>query len=623
MASRDSLEEEFREFVAARSAALLRTAYLLTGDWATAEDLLQTALTKTYLAWKRLGGIEAVEPYARRVLVNTSTSWWRRRWHGERPTEVLPERAGADEIERAARPRPALAACPGAAQPAAGSAGAALLRGHVRGADRRDAGHLAGTVKSQTSRALATLRRRLGADAAELAAAGIASRPPAAAVGRDGAGGRTTARVPGADGSRPPVPLPHPGRAVGRPTRAPPDRSAPRRAASDRPAGRAAHRPGGRARRHGLRGPAVSESRGRHDNLTDGPARSYQVRPDELEGAVRETLSHQVSPCPPAERRSGRPGHPPREPDPASTHRGRPRPRGGHHRAAQRRHGPARCRDQAGTGTPIVVIGDPDPAGRPLPTASIPGTAPLARDVGRPARRRDAGQRRRAAAGAARRRAGRTRPARCPAAAVGWWSARRPPQGAPSGWCRTTAWCRCCWPGRARSSLAPDSLQVAWRDGGDLLVAGVVGTQLIGSVRTPVPAAAEPVRFVGDSVLVRLDPAGAGHTLWRPGAGPLPEALDRKSLNVYGRLPDGRLVGQVAATDPGRTCLAVLDPDASPGPGTHRLRSGPEPGRRRRGLAGRAVAAGEREDRRGRPVRCWSTCTGSGRLRPPCRPGRR
>ena len=75
--------------------------------------------------------------------------------------------------------------------------------------------------------------------------------------------------------------------------------------------------------------------------------------------------------------------------------------------------------------------------------------------------------------------------------------------------------------------LAPDSLQVAWRDGDDLLVAGVVGTQLIGSVRTPVPAAAEPVRFVGDSVLVRLDPAGAGHTLWRPGAGPLPDALDR------------------------------------------------------------------------------------------------
>ena len=88
-------EAEFREFVSTRSSALLRTAYLLAGDWASAEDLLQITLTKTFLAWKRLGHIESVEPYARRVLVNTATSWWRRRWHGERPTEVLPEGAQA------------------------------------------------------------------------------------------------------------------------------------------------------------------------------------------------------------------------------------------------------------------------------------------------------------------------------------------------------------------------------------------------------------------------------------------------------------------------------------------------------------------------------------------------
>ena len=50
----DSVETEFRQFVAARSAALLRTAYLLVGDWAHAEDVLQTSLTKTYLAWRRL-----------------------------------------------------------------------------------------------------------------------------------------------------------------------------------------------------------------------------------------------------------------------------------------------------------------------------------------------------------------------------------------------------------------------------------------------------------------------------------------------------------------------------------------------------------------------------------------
>ncbi|MET7750565.1 SigE family RNA polymerase sigma factor [Micromonospora sp. NPDC005367] len=166
MAGRDQSEEEFREFVAARSAALLRTAYLLAGDWATAEDLLQTALTKTYLAWRRLGGIEAVEPYARRVLVNTSTSWWRRRWHGERPTDVLPEQAGADEIERQldrdllwrhlralpTRQRAVL-----------------VLRFYEDMSEAQTAALLgisAGTVKSQTSRALATLRRRMGAEVA-------------------------------------------------------------------------------------------------------------------------------------------------------------------------------------------------------------------------------------------------------------------------------------------------------------------------------------------------------------------------------------------------------------------------------------------------------------------------
>src|SRR5262245_35057743 len=97
--SMGDMETEFRRFVAARSASLQRTADLLVGDWAHAEDVLQAALTKTYLAWRRLGEIEAVEAYARRVLVTTATSWWRRRWHGERPTDVMPERAAPDQIE--------------------------------------------------------------------------------------------------------------------------------------------------------------------------------------------------------------------------------------------------------------------------------------------------------------------------------------------------------------------------------------------------------------------------------------------------------------------------------------------------------------------------------------------
>ena len=80
----------FDEFVATRSAALLRTAYLLTGDHGLAEDLLQTALAKCWFAWGRIDG--PPEPYVRRTLVTTYATWWRRKWRGERPSGSLPDR---------------------------------------------------------------------------------------------------------------------------------------------------------------------------------------------------------------------------------------------------------------------------------------------------------------------------------------------------------------------------------------------------------------------------------------------------------------------------------------------------------------------------------------------------
>ncbi len=76
--------------------ALLRTAYHLTGNRADAEDLLQAALAKTYLAWDRIREREAVDGYVRRVLVNTQTSWWRRRKVDEYATDELPEVPGRD-----------------------------------------------------------------------------------------------------------------------------------------------------------------------------------------------------------------------------------------------------------------------------------------------------------------------------------------------------------------------------------------------------------------------------------------------------------------------------------------------------------------------------------------------
>lgn len=208
VASRDPLEEEFRDFVAARSGPLLRTAYLLTGDWATAEDLLQTALTKTYLAWKRLGGIEAIEPYARRVMVNTSTSWWRRRWHGERPTEVLPERAGVDEIEQQLdrdllwRHLKALPARQRAVL---------VLRFYEDMSEAQTAALLEispGTVKSQTSRALNTLRRRLGAEGALGLPAETEPAPARPPTARRAAGRGATAAPTPRPGAAPATPGP-------------------------------------------------------------------------------------------------------------------------------------------------------------------------------------------------------------------------------------------------------------------------------------------------------------------------------------------------------------------------------------------------------------------------------
>jgi RNA polymerase sigma-70 factor (sigma-E family) len=87
--------EAFRAYVVARSSALLRTAYLLTGNRADAEDLLQTALAKTYLAWDRIREREALDGYVRRVMVNTQTSFWRRK-KPEALYDDVPDSPGRD-----------------------------------------------------------------------------------------------------------------------------------------------------------------------------------------------------------------------------------------------------------------------------------------------------------------------------------------------------------------------------------------------------------------------------------------------------------------------------------------------------------------------------------------------
>ena len=154
----EQTRQDFRSYVAARSAPLLRTAYMLTGNRADAEDLLQTALAKTFLSWDRIREMEALDGYVRRILVNTQTSFWRRRKLTEYPTEVLPERAGRDataDLDLHDALWTALTGLPKRQR------AMVVLRYYEDLSEAETAqvmGISVGTVKSTTSRALARLR---------------------------------------------------------------------------------------------------------------------------------------------------------------------------------------------------------------------------------------------------------------------------------------------------------------------------------------------------------------------------------------------------------------------------------------------------------------------------------
>ncbi|WP_181764856.1 SigE family RNA polymerase sigma factor [Streptomyces albidus (ex Kaewkla and Franco 2022)] len=81
----------FTSYVQARGPVLLRTARSLTANPCDAEDLLQTALTKTYLAWERIEDHRALDGYVRKALLNTRTSQWRKRRVDEFACDELPE----------------------------------------------------------------------------------------------------------------------------------------------------------------------------------------------------------------------------------------------------------------------------------------------------------------------------------------------------------------------------------------------------------------------------------------------------------------------------------------------------------------------------------------------------
>lgn len=154
---------DFESWLVAREPALQRLAHLLAPDPHTAADLVQTTLTKLYVAWPRISDRGQVDAYARRVLVNAHRSWWRRAFRRhEAPTGELPERATAagthdttydgtrDAVWSAVRDLPER------------QRAVLVLRYYEDLTERETAevlGISVGTVKSQASRALDRLRR--------------------------------------------------------------------------------------------------------------------------------------------------------------------------------------------------------------------------------------------------------------------------------------------------------------------------------------------------------------------------------------------------------------------------------------------------------------------------------
>lgn len=156
-------DEDFAALVHACWPGLYRTAYLMLGNAAEAEDLVQTAFARTFASWHRVRSLEAAPAYARTTMMNVAASWFRKKgWRNERPTATLPETVveGEDLTDRHLL-REALAVLPPRQR------AMVVLRYYEDLSVAEVANTLGittGGVKSQTSAALRRLRAVLGDD---------------------------------------------------------------------------------------------------------------------------------------------------------------------------------------------------------------------------------------------------------------------------------------------------------------------------------------------------------------------------------------------------------------------------------------------------------------------------
>lgn len=160
-AVRSDRDTEFAAYMAARQPSLLRTAYLISGDRHTAEDLVQTTLAKLYLSWDKVRDREVLDGYARRILVNEHHSLWRRAWkRREHTSDTLPDRGYDDVPDEGLQ-----AALWDFVQTLPRKQRAVVVLRYYEDMSEAEIAQVLGispgTVKSQASRALAALRGRV------------------------------------------------------------------------------------------------------------------------------------------------------------------------------------------------------------------------------------------------------------------------------------------------------------------------------------------------------------------------------------------------------------------------------------------------------------------------------
>jgi RNA polymerase sigma-70 factor (sigma-E family) len=156
---RDADEEQFREFMVGKWPTLVRLAYGLTGDRGLAEDLAQTTLASVYASWSKVSRASNPDAYTFRILLNANNGRFRKRRVAEQPAQALPESAAADPTGAVDERTVLMSAL---MELAPRQRATVLLRYFEDLTEAQTAeilGCSVGTVKSQTSHALARLRQ--------------------------------------------------------------------------------------------------------------------------------------------------------------------------------------------------------------------------------------------------------------------------------------------------------------------------------------------------------------------------------------------------------------------------------------------------------------------------------